>query len=55
MSYTPKECNLGKQSRRDTEGRLMKEARYRPEEYVMRWSKGDKPLPEKDKEKVGTN
>jgi hypothetical protein len=55
MSYTRKERNLGRVSRRDTEGRLMEQARYRPEEYVMRWSKGHKSLREKDKERVGAN
>jgi hypothetical protein len=55
MSYTRKERNLGRESRRDTEGRLMVEACYRPEEYVMRWTKEYKPLSEKDKEKVGAN
>jgi hypothetical protein len=54
MSYTRKDRNRGRESRRDTEGRLMEEeARYRPEEHVMRWSKQYTPLPEKDKERVG--
>jgi hypothetical protein len=45
---------LNQFTRVDTEGRLMEEeARYRPEEHVMRWSKEHKPLPEKDKEVVG--
>jgi hypothetical protein len=54
MSYTRKDRDLGREARRNTEGRLMEEeARYRPEEHVMRWSKEHKPLPEKDKERVG--
>jgi hypothetical protein len=32
---------------------MEEEARYRPDEHVMRWSKEYKPLPEKDKERVG--
>jgi hypothetical protein len=54
MSYTRKDRRLGREWRRDTEGRLMEgEARYQPEEHVMRWSIEYKPLPEKDKERVG--
>jgi hypothetical protein len=54
MPYTRKDRHLGGDLRRNTEGRLMEEeARYRSEEYVMRWSKEHKPLPERDKERVG--
>jgi hypothetical protein len=55
MSDSRNERNLGRESRRDTEGRLMEEACYRPEEYVMRWSSYHKPVQEKDKEGVGAN
>jgi hypothetical protein len=54
MSYTRKDRDLGGDLLRDTEGGLMEEeACYRSEEYVMRWFKEHKPLPEKDKERVG--
>jgi hypothetical protein len=55
MFYTRKDRNLGRDLRRDTEDKLMDEARYRPEEYVLRWAKEHKPLPEKDKERIGAN
>jgi hypothetical protein len=55
MCYIRKDHNRGPESRRDIGGRLMEEARYRPEEYVMRWTKEHKPLPERGKERVGAN
>jgi hypothetical protein len=55
MSYARKDRNLRRESPRDTEGRLMEEVCYQPEEYVMRWSKEHKPLPEKGKETVSAN
>ena len=55
MSYVRKDHNPGGESRRDSGGRLIREARYGPEEYVMRWSKAHKPLPEKGKQRVGAN
>ena len=55
MCYIRKDHNRGRESRGDTGGRLIREARYGPEEYVMRWTKEHKPLPESGKERVGAN
>jgi hypothetical protein len=55
MPYIRKAHHPGPESRGDARGRLIREARYGPEEYVMRWAKEHKPLPEKGKERVGAN
>jgi hypothetical protein len=56
MYYTRKDSDLGRETRRVTQSRLTEEeVRHRHEEHVMRWFKESKPLPEKVKERVGTN